>query len=103
MRLPDGAEELVRLALPLPLEFAGQLAGALAEAAEGYGYTDVRITTDMASVVATPPARIVEVPEGHACAPPGTGPEVTARRWRCPVCGGRWVAAVEIVDWTEDW
>lgn len=51
-------EQLVTLALPLPLEFAGQLMGAVSKCAEAYGYTEVSLLTDDTSrIVARPPDR----------------------------------------------
>lgn len=56
----DGVEweHLATLALPLPLEFAGKLMGAIGTAAEEHGYTDVCLLTDDTSkIVARPPQR----------------------------------------------
>lgn len=49
---------LARLELPLPLDVAGALMRAIAQAAEKLGYTDVVILTDGPQRIAgTPPER----------------------------------------------
>jgi len=56
--LPDGREVICTLALPLPVQVAGALGVAIAEALEGLGYSDVRLLTDGTErIIAVPPSR----------------------------------------------
>lgn len=54
-----GREILARLELPLPMTVAAELMRAIAEAAEGLGYTDVVVLTD------GPGYRIAGTPQGE--------------------------------------
>lgn len=53
---PD-REVLVTLALPLDLRVAAAIGNAVADAVEGLGYTDVRVTTGMEKITAARPRR----------------------------------------------
>jgi hypothetical protein len=59
-RLPDGREVICTLALPLPIQVAGALGVAIADALEEFGYSDVVLLTDgRERIIAVPPAREV--------------------------------------------
>lgn len=55
--LPDGREVICTLPLPLPLQVAGALGVAIADALEECGYSDVVLLTDGTErIIAVPPA-----------------------------------------------
>jgi hypothetical protein len=58
MRMRDGREVLVLLALPLPITIVTDLMEAVAEVAASHGYTDLVLMMDgTGGLVGTPPTR----------------------------------------------
>jgi hypothetical protein len=53
--LPDGRELICTLHVPMPVALAGALAGAISEAAEQLGYTDVVMEAGTHRVMARKP------------------------------------------------
>ncbi len=69
MEFTDGREVLCTLALPLPLQLAGALGRAIADAAERVGYTDVVLLTDGSNRIVATPRKLAAETESAELAP----------------------------------